>query len=169
MKQDELFDERKNIVSIRLSNSDRIAVRSMAGRLFVRESKLYRFAINYLLHRLQTLNDDSCSGSDLLLLFLEFKDDLTTNLELKKHQLFKIFNGRNTLPEKFVAMADIELLLMPDHAVRQRLQLTSEALRFKHANAVEWLKAYFIDKYGLNPLEISHLYNEKAFSVSNSD
>lgn len=165
MNEDELFDDRKNIVSIRLSNSDRIAVRSMAGRLFLRESKLYRFAIHHLLNRLERINDDSCCGSDLLLLFLEFKDELAVHLELKKHQLFKIFNGRNTLPEKFVAMADIELLLMPDHVVRQRLQLSPEALQFKHPNAIEWLKAYFTEKYSLNGATFSQLEDE--YHVSN--
>lgn len=169
MNQDDLFDERKNIVSIRLTNSDRIAVRSMAGRLFVRESKLYRFAINHLLTRLHKLNDDGCCGSDLLLLFLDFKDDLSAHLDLKKHQLFKIFNGRNTQPEKFVAMADIELLLMPDHGVRQRLQLIPEALKFKHANAVEWLKAYLADKYDLEKVQLPQLSEKQQSHSRNFD
>lgn len=150
MSDNELFNDRKYIVSMRLSNADRIAVRSTAARLFVRESKLYRFAIHHLLNRLHRLNDDACCGSDLLLLFLEFKEELSVHLELKKHQLFKIFNGRNTHPEKYVAMADIELLLMPDHAVRQRLQMTPDAAKTKHAETKAWLKGYFLEKYQIS-------------------
>jgi hypothetical protein len=149
LNEDELLNDRKNIVSIRLGNSDRMTVRSMAARLFVRESKLYRFAIHHLINRLHKLNDDSCCGSELLLLFLDFKDELATHLDLKKHQLFKIFNGRTTQAEKFVAMSDIELLLMPDHIVRQRLQLIPDALKYKHADTIEWLRNYFTSKYAL--------------------
>ena len=145
-----LFNDKKQIVSMRLNNADRNAVRSTAARLFVRESELYRFAIYHLLHRLHKLHDDSCSGSDLLPLFLEIREDLTQHLGLKKHQLFKIFNGKNTASDKFVAMADIELLLLPLHIVRQRLQLTNEALPFKVAETGTWLEAYLSNKYQIN-------------------
>lgn len=149
LNEDDLLNDRKNIVSIRLGNSDRETVRYMASRLFVRESKLYRFAIHHLIARLHKLNDETCCGNDLLLLFLDFKEELATHLDLKKHQLFKIFNGRTTRAEKFVAMSDIELLLMPDHVIRQRLQLIPDALQFKHANTTEWLRSYFTHKYAL--------------------
>ncbi|WP_150049792.1 MULTISPECIES: hypothetical protein [Methylomonas] len=145
--QNASLDDRKNIVSIRLSNEDRIAVRSTAARLMVRESKLYRFAVHHLLERLHPLHDSNFSGSDLLMLFLEFKDELAEHLELKKHQLFKIFNGRITEPHKFVAMADIELLLIPDHAVRQRLASMPDAQAFKHTDTGIWLRDYFCAKY----------------------
>lgn len=142
--------DRKYIVSMRLSNEDRIAVRSMAAKLFVRESKLYRFAIHHLLNRLQALHDESLSGSDLLMTFLEFKGEMATELELKKHQIFKILNGKNLRPEKFVAMADIELLLMPDHSLRQRLQMLPDALPFQRSDTGAWMDAYLRHKYGLN-------------------
>lgn len=147
MSENELFDDKKHIVSIRLNNSDRIAVRSTAARLFVRESELYRFAVYHLLHRLRKLHDDSCIGSDLLPLFIEFKEELNTHLGLKKHQLFKIFNGKNPDPEKFVSMADIELLLLPQHAVRQRLQQISEATEQRRADTDAWLLEYLREKY----------------------
>jgi len=142
-----LLDDKKHIVSIRLNNSDRIAVRAMAARLFVRESELYRFAVYHLLNRLHKLHEDSCVGSDLLPLFIEFKDELNTHLGLKKHQLFKIFNGKNPDPEKFVSMADIELLLLPQHAVRQRLQQMNEAAGQRRADTNAWLLEYLKDKY----------------------
>lgn len=135
---------------MRLNNADRIAVRSTAARLFVRESELYRFAVYHLLNRLHKLHDESCAGSDLLPLFLEFREELNIHLGLKKHQLFKIFNGKNTAPDKFVAMADIELLLLPHHAVRQRLQQTSDAAGQRHPATGAWLESYLREKYRLN-------------------
>ena len=134
---------------MRLNNTDRLAVRSTAARLFVRESELYRFAVYHMTHRLNKLLDDSCAGSDLLPLFLEFREELNAHLGLKKNQLFKIFNGKNTTPDKFVAMADIELLLLPHHALRQRLQQTAEAAAAKQANTMLWLEAYLYQKYQL--------------------
>lgn len=150
MSENEHFlDDKKQIVSMRLNNADRIAVRSTAARLFVRESELYRFAVYHLLNRLHKLHDDSCTGSDLLPLFLEFREELNIHLGLKKHQLFKIFNCKNTTPDKFVAMADIELLLLPHHAVRQRLQQTNEAATQRQAGTDAWLKSYLSEKYHL--------------------
>ncbi|MDD1622620.1 MAG: hypothetical protein LUQ11_14180 [Methylococcaceae bacterium] len=150
MSENEHFlNDKKHIVSMRLNNSDRIAVRSTAARLFVRESELYRFAVYHLLNRLHKLHDESCTGSDLLPLFLEFREELNIHLGLKKHQLFKIFNCKNTTPDKFVAMADIELLLLPHHAVRQRLQQTSDAAAQKQTATDAWLKGYLAEKYHL--------------------
>lgn len=144
---DYLLDDKKHIVSIRLNNFDRVAVRTTAARLFVRESELYRFAVYHLLHRLHKLHDDTCVGSDLLPLFLEFKDEINSQLGLNKHQMFKIFNSRTPDPNKFVAMADIELLLLPLHAVRQRLQQMPDAADQRQTDTYAWLFAYLRDKY----------------------
>jgi len=149
-ENEHFLNDKKHIVSMRLNNADRIAVRSTAARLFVRESELYRFAVYHLLNRLHKLHDESCTGSDLLPLFLEFKEELNIHLGLKKHQLFKIFNGKNTAPDKFVAMSDIELLLLPHHAVRQRLQQTSDAAGQRQSGTGAWLKCHLQEKYHLN-------------------
>lgn len=157
-ENEHLIDDKKHIVSIRLNTSDRVAVRSTAARLLVRESELYRFAVYHLLNRLHKLHDDACIGSDLLPLFIEFKNELNTHLGLKKHQLFKIFNGRNPEPEKFVSMADIELLLLPRHAVRQRLLQMNEALPQKRTDTDAWLHDYLQEKYRFTvPLEEGEL------------
>ncbi len=154
-KIDDGMDDVKQVVSLRLNNSERSAVRDTAARLFVRESKLYRFAIDHLLNKLHKLQEESCTGSDLLPLFLEFRDDLHTHLGLNKRQLFKILNGKNTQPQKFVSMADIELLLMPRHAMRQRLQITQDAADTKHADTTTWLECYLLGKYGLMPADVA--------------
>ncbi len=150
--QDIIESEKKFIVSMRLNNNDRTAIRAMASRLFVRESELYRFAVNNLLNSLHKLHDMDCIGSDLLPLFIEFRVDLIQNLGLKKQQLFNIINSGNIHPDKFVAMADIELLLLPQHLLRQRLLQIGEALAVKQDDISTWLESYFILKYGLNKI-----------------
>lgn len=134
---------------MRLNNNDRSAIQSLASRLFVRESELYRLAVNHLLTRLQKLHDPDCSGSDLLPLFIEFREELIHNLGLKKQQLFKIVNNFNSHPDKFVTMADLELLLLPPYLVRKRLLLIDDALAVKQPDTNEWLVTYFTEKYGL--------------------
>jgi len=141
--------EKKHIVSMRLNNNDRNAIQTMASRLFVRESELYRFAVNNLLNRMHQLHNLDCTGSDLLPLFIEFREELNQNLGLKKQQLFKIVNNGNAHPDKFVAMADIELLLLPQHLVRQRLLQIEDALAFRQQDISAWLESYFVEKYGL--------------------
>jgi len=134
---------------MRLNNNDRMAIRAMASRLFVRESELYRFAVNNLLNCLHKLHDMDCMGSDLLPLFIEFRVDLIQNLGLKKQQLFNIINSGNMPSDKFVAMADIELLLLPQHLLRQRLLKMDDALEVKQDDINIWLKTYFAKKYSL--------------------
>ena len=143
------MDEKKHIVSMRLNNNDRNAIQTMASRLFVRESELYRFAVNNLLNRMHKLHDLDCTGSDLLPLFIEYREELNHNLGLKKQQLFKIVNNGNAHPDKFVSMADIELLLLPQHLVRQRLLQIEDALVLKQHDVSAWLESYLVDKYGL--------------------
>ena len=141
--------DKKQIVSMRLNNHDRNAIQSMASRLFVREAELYRLAVSNLLNRMHHLHDIDCNGSDLLPLFIELREELNQNLGLKKQQLFKIINNGNAHPDTFVAMADIELLVLPQHLVRQRLLQVDAAQVFKQLDTDTWLKHYFMDKYDL--------------------
>jgi hypothetical protein len=138
--------EIKEIVSLRLVNSDRAAVQFVASRLFTRESDIYRFAINYLLNRFSFLADASCTGSDLLLAMVEIREEINHTIGLKRHQLEKIINGSILHSDKYVVMADIELLLMPQHLLAQ--QLTKLCGKPKNNLSVEeWLKDYLIHKY----------------------
>jgi len=151
MSSEEFIEsDKKYIVSMRLNNNDRMAIRAMASRLFVRESELYRFAVNNLLNCLHKLHDMDCMGSDLLPLFIEFRVDLIQNLGLKKQQLFNIINSGNMPPDKFVAMADIELLLLSRHLLRQRLLQMEEAVAVKQDDLNLWLESYFVRKYKLD-------------------
>jgi hypothetical protein len=138
--------EIKDIVSLRLTNSDRAAVQHIASRLFARESDIYRLAIGHLLNRFGFLADSSCTGSDLLLIMVEVREEINHAIGLNRYQLEKIINGRLLHPDRYVHMMDIELLLMPQHFLAQ--QLTKLCCKPKNNLSIEgWLKDYLTHKY----------------------
>lgn len=140
------MSELKHIISLRIENSIRNAVQATASRFYVRESDIYRFAVNYTLKRFKCLHEDDFSGSDLLHLMLDIREELIGSLSLKKNQLFNILNGNNVHPDKFVAMSDIELLLTPQHLLKQRLQKVDDKPR-SDVDSETWLKQYLLEKY----------------------
>lgn len=158
------MNELKQTISLRLIDSDRSAIQAIASRLFVRESEIYRFAINYLLNRFSCLLDDSCTGSDLLPAMLEIRAEINHTLGLKRHQLERIINGNNLDPDKYVAMTDIELLLMPQHILKQRLMKQDETPRAA-IDIETWLKLYLTEKYNLQEIEKEMLIGEDASVV----
>ncbi|GAB6142011.1 hypothetical protein JCM14076_27400 [Methylosoma difficile] len=143
------MNDLKQIISLRIINSDRAAVQAIASRLFVRESDIYRFSINYMINRFHCLFDDACTGSDLLPAMLEIRAEINNTLGLKRNQLEKIINGNNINADKYVAMCDIELLLVPSHLLKQRLSKLDDNFR-GHLDADEWLKSYLTEKYKLD-------------------
>lgn len=147
------------MISLRLVESDRAAIQAIASRLYVRESDIYRFAINYMLNRFSCLFDQSCTGSDLLPALLDIRAEINHTLGLKRHQLEKIINGNNLHPDKYVAMADIELLLMPQHLLKQRLMKIDDARR-EHLGVEEWLKDYLTEKYNLSDTSQTSWYDD---------
>jgi hypothetical protein len=158
------LNELKQTISLRLIDSDRTAIQAIASRLFVRESEIYRFAINYLLNRFSCLLDDTCTGSDLLPAMLEIRAEINHTLGLKRHQLERIINGNNLDPDKYVAMTDIELLLMPQHILKQRLMKQDETPRAA-IDVETWLKLYLTEKYNLQEMEKEMLIGEDASVV----
>jgi hypothetical protein len=148
MPRSETLIELKQMISLRLVESDRTAIQAVASRLFVRESDIYRLAINYLLGEFSCLLDENSTGSDLLLAMCEIRAELNHTLGLKKHQLEKIINGNNLHPDKYVAMSDIELLLMPQHLLKQHLTKVFDNPKNK-LNLEDWLKEYITEKYKL--------------------
>lgn len=149
------MNERKNIVSMRITNSDRSSVQYIAERLYVRESDVYRFAVSLLLTRFDKILNSANGGSDLLPLFLEIREELQQQFRFKKNQLYNILNSGETSPEKYVSMSDVELLLLPKNEVRKRL-LRMQDPPEKNIDAEIWLRHYFSEKYFPgNPFEYS--------------
>ena len=148
-----MLNEKKHVVSIRLTNSDRGGIQSLSSRLFIRESDLYRFAVNSLIDRMSLLNDDSNRGSDLLPLFVNLRTEINQHLNLSKEQLYKIINAGNADPDKLVPMEDVELLIQPNNVLRRQLHLNPEALAFKNKDTDSWLHDYFVDKYKIYAID----------------
>lgn len=143
------MNELNQMISVRLLESDRNAIKTFANRLYIRESDVYRCAINYFLNRFHYLNDDTYTGSDLLLAICELKTEISQTVNLKRDLLDRILNGNNLDPDKYVAMSDIELLLLPSHLLKQRLMKLTGTLS-SNFDPDEKLKEYFIEKYRLN-------------------
>ncbi len=140
------MNERKNIVSMRLTDADRQAIQSIAERLYIRESDVYRFAVKQLLANMEVLLTSSHSGCDLLPLLLELREELIHHLGLKKNQLYNILNSGETKPEKYVSMSDVELLTLSKASLRQQLMHIHEPPE-KNIDTDLWLKLYFSEKY----------------------
>lgn len=139
----------KQMISVRIDEDDRLAVQALANRLYVRESDIYRFAINHLIHHYHCLLDFDCCGGDLLIQLIDIRYELINTLGLRKHQLEKIINNGNCQPEKYVSMADMELFFMPSHILKQHL-LKLYASPQDKVNLESWLKEYLSNKY--NPI-----------------
>ena len=150
-----LVDNKKHTISMRLDNTDRANVQSLAARLYVKESEIYRLAINFLLNRTHKLNNTGYAGSDLLPLFIDLKTEMDASFSFKKHQLSRIINSKNVDPDKVVDMFDIELLLQPNEQLRQFLLLRPDALLSKDPDIKIWFKNYLYDKYLLDQEESS--------------
>lgn len=141
----------KQMISVRIEESDRAFVQMLAARLYVRESDIYRFAINHLLGKMTLLLDETCTGIDLLLALLEIRTELNSTLGLKRNQLERIINNHYCSRNKYVAMLDIELLLMSEHMLKQTLSRLYPAPKDR-GNIDNWLKEYLCSKY--NVIEI---------------
>ncbi len=147
-KEDDITPSKK-LVSIRIRDSHRNSVQQLASRLLVKESKLYRLAINILLSKLKDLQHQNLAGSDLLPLFLNLRGQFTDDLDLKPLQLFRVINRLNADPNKFVALNDVELLLTKEHLLRERLMSLRETHPYKDTNTDQWLQNYLLSRYSM--------------------
>lgn len=120
-----MTEQRKQIVSLRMSATDLRKVREIARRLSVRESDVFRFAIKTTLAKLGPLYEQSVRGSDLVPIFIECGSELATYFDLDSTQLEAIINGGVDDPLKRVDKDDIELLAMSgaqEHYLYKRLK-----------------------------------------------
>ena len=132
-----------------ICHNQRDNIQKLASKLLIKESKLYRLAINFLLSKLQDLHQQNLSGSDLLPLFINLRGQFAEDLDLKPLQLFRVINRLNADPNKFVALNDVELLLTKEHLLRERLMSLRETHPYKDTNTDQWLQNYLLSKYSM--------------------
>lgn len=107
-----VLDPRKQLVSVRMDTSDLTRLRRIAGRLRVRESELYRYAVRRMLDRLAPLQDHEVCGSDLLPVFLECEADLLRHFDLDAERLDTIVNAGVAEKHREVDWSDLQLLAL---------------------------------------------------------
>lgn len=148
-----MIDEKKQTVSVRMSASDHVKIKEIAQRLHVRESDLFRFAVKSAITKLLPLYDRNFKGKDLIPLFIEFGQELTSYFELDTMRLDEIINdGINEVEEK-VDWEDLNLIAMSglrENYLYIRLNHLNQQLDSDNAIELEDsspLKRYFYSKY----------------------
>ena len=102
---------RTNAISLRLSETDRNKLKTVADRLNVREADVLRYAIDMTLSRLGPLQDMETRGVDLLPIFVESGVELLRFFSIDSRQLEAIINEGVTDPARKVDARDIALLV----------------------------------------------------------
>jgi len=101
---------KKQLVSVRLCQSDVERIQALAARLRVRESDIIRFALRLAFGRLAPLLNEQARGRDLIPIFLECGPELTYHFDLEPRTLEAIVNDGLDDPEHKVDSHDIELI-----------------------------------------------------------
>jgi hypothetical protein len=107
----EVFEGRKQAVSIRMSSADVRKVKQLAKRIGVRDSDVIRFAVKSMLRRLGPLHDREARGRSLVPVFVESGADLLRFFELDASRLEAIING-GVEAGKQVDRGDVALLAL---------------------------------------------------------
>lgn len=140
---------KKQLVSVRLCDSDVDRIQALASRLRVRESDVIRFALRLAFNRLAPLLDAQARGRDLIPIFLECGPELTYHFDLEPRTLETIINDGLDDSEKKVDGHDIELIAalhLPSYHLPARLkyQPKPENGRLSLSGG---LQQYLYDKY----------------------
>ncbi|MEL7311222.1 MAG: hypothetical protein AAFN07_06925 [Pseudomonadota bacterium] len=102
---------RTNAISLRLSETDRAKLKTVADRLEVREADILRYAIDMTLSRLGPLQDRDAQGVDLLPLFVESGAEMLRFFSIDSKQLERIINEGVAGTDRQVDSRDIALLV----------------------------------------------------------
>lgn len=146
-------DDKKKIVSMRLSVADRRKVKTVADRLGVAESDVFRFAIKRALDGLAPLHSDGASAAELIRVFLEFGPELTDYFKVDAQRLERVLSDHDGVA-KTMEPQDIELLAMggtPGNSGRARLDETLEGVE-SGLDEGATVREYFYAKY-IRPTE----------------
>lgn len=144
-----MVENKKQIVSLRMSSIDLNKVKNIARRLQVRESDLYRFAIKSALNKLAPFNNERMTGSDLAPVLIECGIELTNYFGMDSAQLEEIINGDTEDSGKMIDQDDIDLLAMSVNQERYAYMRLKELVDGKNdpMGVNELLQQHFYDKY----------------------
>ncbi|MBI5462529.1 MAG: hypothetical protein HY941_10125 [Gammaproteobacteria bacterium] len=137
-------------ISVRLRGSDIDKIKSIARRLDVSDSEIFRFGIRLAMSRLLPLLDDKACGFRVLPVFVENDAELVRHFDMDATHLERVINSQCVDDNCRVDQTDLNLLTLhglPSDYLRLRLQeLIGESLE---GQAV-WkaLRGYLYRKYG---------------------
>jgi len=140
-------DNKKKNISVRISASDHQKIKTIAKRLRVRESKVFRFAVKMTLAELAPLSDFAVCGKDLLPVFIDHGDALSNHFELDLARLEKLINGDVAEDIRKVDRDDLELIAgMPESYLHAKLSRLTQR-NIEPFRLTDSLREYLLSKY----------------------
>jgi hypothetical protein len=137
-------------ISVRLRGSDIDKIKSIARRLDVSDSEIFRFGIRLAMARLLPLLDERACGFRVLPVFVENDAELVRHFDMDATHLDRVINDRCSDPQTQVDPADLNLLTLhglPSDYLRLRVQeLSGEPV--DGSSVWKALRAYLYRKYG---------------------
>ena len=139
-------------ISVRLRGSDIDKIKSIARRLDVSDSEIFRFGIRIALSRLLPLLDEQASGFRVLPVFVENDGELVKQFDMDAIHLNRVINEHCVDPDQCVDQTDLNLLTLhglPSDYLKLRIQeLTGEVV--EGVSVWKALTKYLYGKYGRN-------------------
>ncbi len=145
------MEQTKRNISVRLSNSDIKKMKEISGRLRVKESELFRYAIKNMLTKLMPLNDEKLRGADLIPAWLECGEELLNYFHIDTEQLNKIFNQNISGDEQRVDMEDLDLMVLSSLNQKYVVKKLAEicGMPVDPVDVQKILRTYLYEKYVL--------------------
>lgn len=153
-------------ISVRLRGSDIGKIKSIARRMDVSDSEIFRFGIRLALSRLLPLLDHNACGFRVLPVFMDNDAELVRQFDMDAAQLERVINAECE-PHHRVEAHDLNLLTLhglPSDYLRMRMQeLTGEPVE----SVTVWksLRTYLYRKYGRNG-EVSDMTDAEDLPAS---
>lgn len=142
-------DNAKRSISIRINTSDFGRIKTIARRLRVRESDVFRFLLRVGLAEMGPLFQANTNGIDLLSVFSRLGAEMVHHFGLDTRRLNQIINGEETDSRRRIDLEDVELITMsmlPARYLVLRLQeLTGQTIEAHKVRPA--LRQYLEQKY----------------------
>lgn len=142
----------KRSVSFRIDQSDFDQIKAITRRMRVRESDLFRFAIQITLNKLALLGDSDLKGTDVMPVFVDCGSEIATYFKLDSGRIEQIINADLEDDLKRVEAEDIGLLAMsamPERYLTSRLKNLIDK-PIESVGVAEALREYLNEKYLIN-------------------
>ena len=151
------MSQKKQSVSVRLSESDVRKVKDISKRLGVKDSELFRFIVKNTLAKLLPFQNEGVKGIDLIPALVDCGGDLTRYLDIDTDALDDIVNSGVNDPDKKVDKADLDMLALASVGASYVSYKLSELKNqpVDEASLEDSLKEYLYSKYLSGELVVS--------------